>query len=386
MWISLKAFLSNIEFRLKSVGRIDLASLCIFRVMFGLFTILFLWRRYAWVGTVPDAFFKPPIFSLAALFNAFPPAAFFQFIDIAVGLCTLALMLGFLTRVSTVLLLVLVLVGNSFYFSLGFINHEILYLCVLVAMCFQDWGAMFSVDALLGGRSQPVAAQTKPPTASLWLLIVLIVFGFLTAGYGKAFGWIDFDLKTSGFLAWFYSGYFNLGRDQLLAPLVLKLNMPLLWELIDVSAVVFELGFLVAMWTRRSWYAWLAIACFFHLANCLLLNISFTANAVAYLAFVPWSQLTIRQTLTQKTPLSLTVLAAFGTFAFILRMSFPQSEGTALYLFESIGVDKLYVDCGIWAAMLLLFLLSVNKFVNLPYKAMQPLARPRKVAQVLINR
>ena len=377
MWISLKAFLSNVEFRLKSVGRIDVESLCIFRVMFGLFTILLFWRRYAWLGAVPDAFFKPPIFSLAALFNSFPPAAFCQFIDIAVGICTLTLTLGCLTRISTVLLLLLLLIGNSFYFSLGFINHEILYLCVLLVMCFQDWGRMFSVDALLQGRT--ATAETTRPMTSLWLLIILIAFGFFTSGYGKAFSWIDFDLTTSGFLAWFYDGYFTLGRNQLLAPLVLKIHAPLLWELLDISAVVFELGFLVAMWTRRSWYAWLTIACFFHLANCLLLNISFTANAVAYMAFVPWSQLSILKGATQKTQLSLTILSAFGTFAFILRMAFAQSEGFALYLFGSIGIDQLFVNCGVLALLLLLFLLSFHKFVSLPSQTMQPLVRKRKV-------
>lgn len=384
MWTSLRAFLGNIQLRLQSVGRIDLASLCIFRVMFGLFTILFLWRRYVWLGTVPDAFFKPPIFSLAALFNSFPPAAFFQFIGVAVGVCTLTLTLGYLTRVSTVLLLLLVLVGNSFCFSLGSINHEIFYLCVLLAMCFQDWGAMFSVDALL--RRRTTTTETTRPMASLWLLIILIAFGFFTSGYGKAFSWIDFDLTTSGFLAWFYSGYFTLGRNQLLAPLVLKTHAPLLWELMDMSAVVFELGFLVAMWTRRSWYAWLTIACLFHLANCLLLNISFTANAVAYLAFVPWSQLAILKGATQRPQLSLGILAAFGTFALILRMSFAQSEGFALYLFESIGIDELFVNCGVLALLLLLFLLSFNKFVSLPDSSMQRLARREQVKKILVNR
>ena len=361
-----------------------MASLCIFRVVFGLFTILFLWRRYAWLGTVPDAFFKPPIFSLAALFNSFPPAAFFQFIDIAVGVCTLTLTLGCLTRVSTVLLLLLLLVGNSFCFSLGSINHEIFYLCVLLAMCFQDWGKMFSVDALLRGRTAIV--ETTRPTTSLWLLIILIAFGFFTSGYGKALNWIDFDLTTSGFLAWFYSGYFTLGRNQLLAPLVLKIHAPLLWEVLDMSAVVFELGFLVAMWTRRSWYAWLTIACLFHVANCLLLNIAFTANAVAYLAFVPWSQFAILKRVTQKTQLSLVILAAFGTFALILRMSFAQSEGFALYLFESIGIDQLFVNCSVLALLLLLFLLSFGKFVSLPDRLMQPLARREQVKTILMNR
>ena len=138
------------ESKIKAATEIDLASLCCFRIVFCLFTIVFSWHRYAWVGTVPDAFFDPPLLSLASLFKSFPPPLFFQSLDVAIGLCTITLLLGLFTPLSTRLLLALLIVGSTFQYSLGKIDHgDALYFCTLFAMCFQDWGATFSVDTLL---------------------------------------------------------------------------------------------------------------------------------------------------------------------------------------------------------------------------------------------
>lgn len=393
--------LNTIDTKLRVVGQVDLASLCYFRIVFGLFTILFFWQRYIWIGTVPQSFFEPPTFSLTALFSGFPPAVFFQIIDIATGLCTLSVMVGLATRASTVLLLLLVLVGNSFYFSLGFINHEILYLCVLITMCFQDWGALYSVDALLRKRTSiestrieevalrksPLNRENTEKSANLWLLVVFITFGFFTAGFGKAFSWVDFDLTTSGFLSWFYRGYFNLGRDQFLAPLVFKINVPLIWELLDLSAVVFELGFLLAVFSRKRWYGWLTLACFFHLMNCLLLNISFTANAVAYLAFVPWHQFAVLQQVSRKRlKRGLAALCAFGVMAFTVRLSFAESAGILSYLVEQMGGDRLWVTLGIWLGSLLIFLSSFGYFVKPQQASVEALARSKKREDAVVSR
>ncbi|MEO1402614.1 MAG: hypothetical protein AAFV72_15400 [Cyanobacteria bacterium J06635_1] len=270
-----------------------------------------------------------------------------------------------MTRASTIGLLVLLLLGNNFQFSLGKIDHTILYLCVLLVMCFQHWGAFFSVDAL---QRRPRPSRQPDEPANLSLLGLFIAFGFFTAGFGKALSWVDFDLSTSGFLSWLYRGYYNFGADQLLAPLAIQINLPILWELVDYSAVIFELGFCVAILRRRSWYLWLTIACLFHLMNCLLLNIPFNENAIAYLAFIPWARLSIvNQLFSKKPPRVLAGLASFGIFALVLRISSEQVRGIAFYLLESIGLlNGLLISCGIWIVALLIFLLNFNKCVELP--------------------
>lgn len=376
MWTSISKALDRIERRIALATRVDTRSLSCFRIVFGVFVMLFLWRRYAWLATVPDAFFNPPLLSVTSLFWGFPPASFFHGLDLLVGIFTVTLTIGLLTRTSTVALLGLLLIGNNFQFSLGKIDHSILYPCVLLVMCFQNWGAFFSVDAL---RQRP--ERQPDETTNLSLLGLLIAFGFFTAGFGKALNWVDFDLSTSGFLSWLYGGYYNYGSDQLLAPLAIQINLPLLWELVDYGAVIFELGFCLAILGRRSWYLWLTIACFFHLMNCLLLNIAFNENAIAYFAFLPWAQLPIfKQLDSSRFRRGLIGLICFSSFALILRVSSEQVRGVAFYLLESIGFSNgLVTSCGIWVAALLIFLLSFKKCVALPKQATNAVEKPTPI-------
>lgn len=367
MWTLRSKALDTIELKVNKAMQIDLESLCCFRIVFCLFTVLLNWKSYTWIGSVPDAFFDPPMLSFASLLTEFPSLAFFQTLDILIGVFTFTLFIGFFTRLSTLSLLILIIVGNTFSYSLGKIDHSVLYLCVLLAMCFQDWGAVLSVDALFQ-RSRKTIVGKGEKTVDLTFLAVLITFGFFTAGFGKALNWIDFDLTTSGFLSWFYDGYFNHNRDQLLAPAILKIDIPLLWELVDASAVIFELGFLLAILSRRSWYLWLTIACIFHLMNCLLLNIAFNANAAAYLAFVPWARLPIYRDYFQTHPSrGVTALSVFGIAMIALWLSPARLTNAGFHLLASIGIaNRLIISCGIWAVMLSIFLYSFSAFVNLP--------------------
>jgi hypothetical protein len=107
-----------------------------------------------------------------------------------------------------------------------------------------------------------------------------------SAGFAKALRWINFDLSTSGFLSWFYSGYYTLDRKLLLAPLVLKVP-PAFFKIADYAAVLLELSpFFFLLAGRAGWRAWILIATCFHLANALLLNIPFYIHVLVYLPFV----------------------------------------------------------------------------------------------------
>ena len=350
----------SLEFKVAKATQIDTQSICIFRIIFGLFTLFFWWRSYSWLGNVPNTFFSPPVLSIASLFSAFPPSIFFYGLDVCISITVIALTIGVFTRFSTASFFILLVVANSFSYSLGKIDHGFLYLCIPLVMQFKNWGELYSVDYLLFNRQKKLEDQKNShPLDNLWLLAVFISFGFFTAGFGKAISWLDFDLSTSGFLSWLYNGYFNLGRDQLLAPFVIDLDWPLLWELLDISAVVFELGFLWAMFSQRSWYIWLTIACSFHLANCLLLNISFTGNSIVYLAFVPWSQMNVLRYLVTHhlRKILLTVLAVYGLFL-ALSASLGSSFGGLAYYFAQVAQlpeAKLIIGCVLWGCCLCIF-------------------------------
>lgn len=355
-------FVSNsldyLEERVKQTTRVDIPSLCLFRIVFGLFTLFFNWHSFRWIGQIPDAFYNPPILSLSSLFSGFPHPTIFYGIDFLIAIFTLTLLIGLFTRFSTVSLLILLIIARSFQYSLGKIDHgSVFYMCVLLVMCFKDWGRYVSADSLLFHKKQGPSAPSHTQD-NLWLLAVIVSFSFFTAGFGKALAWIDFDLSTSGFLSWLYSGYFSFGRTHLLAPLVVGIDAPLLWEIIDASAVVFELGFLLAMFWRKPWYVWLTIACFFHLSNALLLNIPFNGNAIGYLAFVPWSQLgQVSRILINSFRRWVWLL--FFLWALTITVSLTESSfyGIAYYLGERLAlpVAGLLISCILWIGCLALF-------------------------------
>ena len=244
--------------RFKEEYRIDEISLAIYRIVFAIAYLTVGPGPYAWLGGVPKAFFDPPALSLASLFSSFPSETFFVLLE-TITCCSLAcLAIGLMTSTATLTLLACTVVGNSFHYSLGKIDHGIMIECVLFAMLFAGWGASLSVDRLISRK------RSLPPTqSSLWLLAIFVAFGFLTAGLPKAASWIDLDVSTSGFLAWLYNCYYNAGSDKLLAPLALRVRPLWLWEIADVCAVVFELGFLVALFRRKYFCWWLFwLVCF----------------------------------------------------------------------------------------------------------------------------
>jgi hypothetical protein len=265
---------------------LDGVSLGFFRILFAFFVLLTRPLSYSWLGDIPDAFFDPPLLSLASLFHSFPSKGFFVLVDIAIFVSVFTLAIGCLTRTSTLVLLMATIVGDSFRFSFGKIDHGIMLQCVLLVMIFADWGRAFSVDSCF-----PRRREKTPRRVSLQPLAILVAFYFFSGGFGKALSWIDFDFSQNGFLSWLYGSYYNHERQMILAPLAIKLRPLWLWEFADIAAVIFELGFVVAMFRRRSMYLWLMLAALFHLFNGLVLNILFIVTSIAYLAFVPWSQL-----------------------------------------------------------------------------------------------
>lgn len=258
-------------------------SLGIFRWIFGIILLLDL-PYYSWIATAPNALFDPPYFSLANLFNRFPISAFLIAIDSLILLSVALITVGIKSRLFSGILIVACLVGNTFHYSFGKIDHDIMYLALVFCMIFSNWGKDY---ALVPDRQLSSESSSK----SLALLGVLLAFGMFTAGLGKALNWVDFNVNTNGFLYWFYGGYYNLDRTHLLAPSVFSVPTWFL-ELFDYGAVIFELsGFVALLTSKRWWLCWLLVACLFHFGTTLLLNIPFHSHVPVYLVFVDFSKL-----------------------------------------------------------------------------------------------
>ena len=269
--------------RLEDTCSNDARSLGLFRIFWGMYILLFFTPYSAFVGQVPQAFYNPPVLSLASLFAGFPPYWLMFAGDLVRIWLVVLITIGIKTRFCTIVLCLLTFISNNFVYSFGKIDHDTLVWAVALCLAFTDWGVPYAL--VPDRRVNPKVATRALATAG-----VLIAFGFFTAGFEKALHWINFDLSTGGFLSWFYGGYLILDRKLLLAPLVFRVP-PQLFKILDYAAVAFELSpFFFLLAGPAAWRAWLLVATCFHLANALLLNIPFWDNVLVYLPFVAFAR------------------------------------------------------------------------------------------------
>jgi len=276
--------------RVSASSRIDERGLGALRIFSGLFLLTWLSPTVSWLGDAPPAFFDPPLLSLAFFAPGFPSAALDSLLTGITIVLTCMMTLGVYARVSTFALVLLGIAQRNFKYSFGTIDHDIMLWIFLGCMAFSGWGRTLAVR-----RDRP--SRFESPAHAGAIAATALAFGFFSAGFDKALVWVDFDLTTSGFLSWFYPGYFVLARQHLLAPLVFSFPAWML-ESIDYGAVAFELsGFVWLLLGPTCWRAWLFTAGVFHLSNVLMLNIPFDLHLLAFLAFADLSR--VQATLTR---------------------------------------------------------------------------------------
>lgn len=257
-------------------------GLACYRILYVLLTLVFKGTpNYLWLATMPNYLYNPPLFSLGALLPGFPSYPFCFALTIGVAILYVFLLFGFRTRLTGLALFGLLLIGNSFSYSFGKISHDELFALLLpLIMSFSGWGALYSLDAT---RDRQPRTEGWPIT----LLALLLGFAMLTAGLPKVqSGWLD---PSSSAVQWYMvRRYYGFHSQDYLAPLFAQLQYPFFWEALDYGAVFFELLFLWTVVRRRWFQGFLVLAVGFHLANLLILTISFTANLLIYLLFIDW--------------------------------------------------------------------------------------------------
>jgi len=265
----------------------DAESLACFRVFYCTMLLYFWAPFFGWINRVPRGFFDPPLLSVANLFATFPRAPFFSVLDVVLLLSLVFMTIGFVTRWATAVYLVGMIVGQSFEYSFGKIDHSMIGIAILIAMLIADWGRAGSVDAMLG-RVRLSANAARRRQQGLALFGVVLAFGMLTAGIPKVIDWLDFDVTTSGPLRWYYPNRDTIGRTYLLAGFVHRIPLFAL-ELGDYSAIALELvGFVALLGSARWFRVWLATLTLFHVLNDLTLNITFLGQMLTYTVFLDW--------------------------------------------------------------------------------------------------
>jgi predicted DCC family thiol-disulfide oxidoreductase YuxK len=264
-------------------------SLAVSRVLTALCLLGLVYPRYVWLASFPSSFYAPPL-GLGILFRGLPPLWILWAILAAAVTLTLALLVGWHTQVTGLALTAVLLVGNTFEYALGKINHDILLLVVLVTMAFSGWGRRYSVDERRRAGMAPAAAWP------LALLALVVGFAMFSAGLPKAMaGWLD--PRTQSAQYHLLVNYHVLERPTLAGRLALDHLPTAGWEVLDWATVGLELALLPAAFSRRAMLAVCGLAVLFHAVIHVTMEISFWTNLLAYAMFVDWAAVLSRSRL-----------------------------------------------------------------------------------------
>lgn len=263
-------------------------GLALARIFSALFILFFLvpgsgTDHFAYLSTVPSDFFDPPPGPMMFL-DQFPPLWVFQAVHTLIIFAVLAMLIGYYTKWTSILAGVSILFLQGFIYSLGKVNHEILIATVPVVMAFSNWGAAYSVDAMRG------KAAGKTESWPLTLLALIIGFMMFTAGFPKILGgWLDPSTQaTQGHLL---NQFYVRERDAFLAGYFAGFENVFFWEFLDWATILFEVGFLIAVF-KASWFKlFVCFAVLFHFSTMMMLNIAFLPNFLAYALFLPWNRI-----------------------------------------------------------------------------------------------
>lgn len=157
-------------------------GLGLFRIFTALFILCFLMpsvEMYGFLGSLPDDFYAPPPGPMW-LFEGFPPEAFLLKLHAVLIILLIALLVGFKTTWTSILIGVILLVIKGFFYSVGKINHDLLLALTPTVMAFSGWGAAYSLDAL---RNCDEDLNSRVASWPLTLLALFIGFMMFTAGF-----------------------------------------------------------------------------------------------------------------------------------------------------------------------------------------------------------
>src|SRR5688572_10454176 len=121
------------------------------RQLFAIGLLVAFWPQWLWVSGVASSFYQPQL-GLASLFSA-PPGQWFFVLLNAIGIiATVGLLFGRGVTAASVGLPIVLWVGNSFEYSFGKIDHDILLLVTPIVGALMGWGGQRS-----NRRSWPLA-------------------------------------------------------------------------------------------------------------------------------------------------------------------------------------------------------------------------------------
>jgi|GEM_PF-2748725 len=294
-------------------------SLPIFRVIYALFVLVVYLPQYLWISNYSDTFFLPRI-SMTLFFSGFPDITFFYVLNFLLILALLALLIGYRTFYSSIAVALLFFIGNSWAYSFGKLNHDIVIILIPLLLSVSHWD----------GKTSNTKSSSSYHRWPIPIFALLLGLGMLTAAIAKiSSGWLD--PSTSALAGHLVRNYFVAERETLLAFNLLSQNSLYLFKSLDYGTLILESAFIFGIFSLRYFRLVCAFACLFHLGIQLTMGISFTTNVIAYGLFVNWSY-----------------LYNFGTVKnWLYKLdSISQKVGPLTLVFLSIPIWALYVFFG----------------------------------------
>ena len=269
--------------------KISSEGLGLFRIAYCLYIIfIFGLPDFGWIAGQPDYLFDPRLLSVAILANGFPGALFFGALTVLAWIGFAMLLAGWHTRKVSVVLPLIVILGKSFAYAFGKIDHDLFAWILPLVMAGANWGEAYSIDRFVHDRR---GQAPRPPQGwPLALMALFIGWGMFTAALPKLLGgWLD--PATQAAEAHLAYNYHVVGRQELLSTFFGGIRSRVFWELQDWLTIAFEFGVAIAIVRRRWFRAMLLVTVGFHLVVILMLNIPFIANLPAYMVFLPWNRI-----------------------------------------------------------------------------------------------
>ena len=323
--------------------RASARDLGVYRILFGLFVLLEMLPVAPWMTHAPRAFFSPP-FSAAILLSNFPSARWMTFLNVLLAGFASLLLVGWKTRLASLGTGITFLILKTCEYSMGKINHDILIVFIPLIMAFSSWGNAYSLDSEshLGERTM----ESEHGQWCLSYLALVIGVSMFTAGWTKlTSGWLDpTTYSTYGHLV---SNYLSVGRATWISHSALFFGPSRLWKLADWFTICLEMSFIVACFSSSLLRYVMAVAVVFHLGTWVLFDIGFSANVIAYGAFVRY-------------PLVVGKISSLAARVTVKCARFPVSFGWSV-LISAFGLSML----AIWEGVSLsgLFHLHVSEMV-----------------------
>lgn len=229
-----------------------------------------------WIPNIPHEFRSPPPGLTSWLPHPTPAVALLVEISLVVAL--IGLLLGWRTRLMSVAVGVLGIVGSAMVFSFGKIDHTIFLWIVPLAMSSSDWGDRISLDSRGSAESDQMVSTSAVP-----FLSILLALAFLTAGLPKlAGGWLSTEVSAT-------KSYFRdkvlRGETNISTSLLESIESRLIWESADWATLLLEFGFVFLILWPFGYRLLVNVAAVFHLIVLFVLNINFESSLALYLVF-----------------------------------------------------------------------------------------------------